>query len=291
MRLAALLFALAPATQRPSPSPPATWTVTPAAPTVGDTILLERTFTLPAGWRVRPGRLEPSEQVEPLEDARVVASGSDWVVRYTVVAWAPGVQHVAVPPVWRLGARGEADSVPGGTATFAVASVIPDSVTAPQPKPALTPIRAEQRGAVPLVFALLLAASSLAAAIWWRRRPARAVPAAPAPRAAAAISDERWLQIGESKAVAARAAGMLRTVIARAIPEAHGGLSTAECLAVAKQRRPAPQFAQLEIVLGALDAVAFGSGTAADVATLAQRARLLAQELKAPEPPRVGKKA
>lgn len=288
MRLAALLLALAPATQRPSP--PAAWTVTPASPTVGDTIRLERAFTLPAGWRVRPGRLEASEQVEPLEDARVVPRGSDWLVRYTVVAWAPGVQHVAVPPVWRLGARGEADSVPGGTATFTVASVIPDTVNAPLPKPALTPIRAEQRAFFPLLVALLVAGSSLSAAIWWRRRPVRAPPASSAPRHAAAISDERWLQIGEPKAVAARAAGMLRTVIARVIPDAHGGLSTAECLAVAKKHRPAPQLTQLEIVLGALDAVAFGNGAGVDVATLAQRARMLAQELKPPEPKPVGMK-
>jgi hypothetical protein len=282
MRLAALLLALVSGTQRPSP--PAPWTVTPASPTVGDTIRLERAFTLPTGWRVRPGRLEASEQVEPLEDALVVARGSDWVVRYTVVAWAPGTQHVAVPPVWRLGARGEADSVPGGTATFTVSSVIPDSVTVPQPKPALTPIRAEQHAFFPLFVVLLLAASSLSAAIWWRRRPVRALPAPPAPRAGAAISDERWLQIGEPKAVAARAAGLLRTVIARVVPEAHGGLSTAECLAVAKKHRSAPQFTQLELVLGALDAVAFGSGAAVDLATLAQRARMLAHELKPQEP-------
>jgi hypothetical protein len=288
MRCAALLLALAPGTQRPSP--PATWTVTPSFPTVGDTIRLERAFSLPAGWRVRPGRLEASEQVEALEDARVVPRGSDWVVRYTVVAWAPGPQHVAVPPVWRLGARGEADSVPGGTATFTVASVIPDSVHAPQPQPALTPIRAEPRAFFPLFVALLLAGSSLAGAIWWHRRAVRAPPAPPASRPAAAISDERWLQMGEPKAVAARAAGMLRTVLARVIPDAHGGLSTAECLAVAKKHRPAPQFTQLEIVLGALDAVAFGSGAGVDVATLAQRARMLSQELKPPEPKPMGTK-
>ncbi|MGE5142343.1 MAG: hypothetical protein ACM3OA_02785, partial [Acidobacteriota bacterium] len=171
MRLAALLFALAPATQRPTP-PPA-WSITPPSPTVGDTIRLERVFTLPAGWRVRPGRLESTDEVEPLQDAHVVARAPDWVVRYTVVAWAPGVQHVAVPPVWRLGSRGEADSVPGGTATFTVASVIPDSVTAPQPRPALTPIRSDDRASFPLFLSLLLSGATLGAAIWWRRRPLR----------------------------------------------------------------------------------------------------------------------
>jgi hypothetical protein len=278
MRLVALILALAPATQRPSP--PATWTVTPPFPTVGDTIRLERAFTLPPGWRLRPGRLEATEVVEPLEDAQVVSRGSDWVVRYSVVAWAPGVQHVAVPPVWRLGARGEADSVSGGTATFTIASVIPDSVNSPQPKPALTPIRPDHRAFFPPFLALLIAGSTLAAAIWWRRRPARARAAAPRSRASAAVSDDRWLQIGERKAVAARAAGLLRTVLARVVPAAHGGLSTADCLAVAKKHRPPAQITQLEVVLGALDAVAFGSDASVDVAALAQRARSLAQELK-----------
>lgn len=278
MRLIALILALAPATQRPSP--PAPWTVTPPFPTVGDTIRLERVFTLPPGWRLRPGRLEASEVVEPLEDAQVVLRGSDWVVRYSVVAWAPGEQHVVVPPVWRLGARGEADSVPGGTATFAIASVIPDSVNSPQPKPALTPIRPDHRAFFPPALAVFIAASTLAAAIWWRRRPARAIAAPPRAQASAAVADDRWLQIGEQKAVAARAAGLLRTVLARVVPEAHGGLSTADCLAVARKHRPPAQITQLEVVLGALDAVAFGSDAPVDVAALAQRARSLAQELK-----------
>src|SRR5262252_5616021 len=116
MRLVALFLALTAATQRPSPR--VVWTVTPSAPTVGDTIRLERAFTIPAGWRLRPGRLESNDMVEPLEDAQVEPRGSDWVVRYSVVAWAPGVQRVTLPPVWRLGAHGEADSVPGGAATF-----------------------------------------------------------------------------------------------------------------------------------------------------------------------------
>lgn len=280
MRRAAFFLAFWPATQRPSPPPQASWTVTPSAPTVGDTIQLERAFTIPAGWRLRPGRLESTEHVEPLEEARVVPRGSDWVVRYSVVAWATGQQQVALPPVWRLGAHGEADSVPGGAATFIVATVIPDSLKTPQPKPALVPIRTDQRSFLPLFIALLLAGSTLAGGVWWRRRPPRAIPAVPAPGSGAAVSDDRWLQIGESKAVAARAAGLLRTVLARVVPAAHGGLSTAQCLEVAKQHRPPAQITQLEVVLGALDAVAFGTDPSVDVAALAQRARTLAQELK-----------
>ena len=277
MRLVVVVLALVQAAQ--APSSPVIWTVTPLAPTVGDTIRLERVFTLPAGWRVRPGRLESSDQVEPLADAQVESRGGDWAVRYTVVAWSPGEQRVPVPPVWRLGPRGEADSVPGGVATFTIASVIPDSVKAPQPRPALTPLRSEQRDALLPLLAALIAAGSLGLAIWWRRRRVRATGAPPAPETGVPASDERWLQLGEPKAVAARAAGMVRTVLARVIPEAHGGLSTSEFLAVVRRHRPPDQMAQLGLVLGALDAVAFGRDARVDVAALSQRARTLAREL------------
>src|SRR5205807_3656141 len=47
------------------------WTSTPLRPTIGDTIWLTRTVAVPAGWRVRAGRLEPSSDVEPLADPLV----------------------------------------------------------------------------------------------------------------------------------------------------------------------------------------------------------------------------
>ena len=39
------------------------WVVTPAAPTVGDTIWVERSVPVPAGWQVRAGKLELGEDV------------------------------------------------------------------------------------------------------------------------------------------------------------------------------------------------------------------------------------
>src|SRR4029077_1485453 len=42
------------------------WEAFPANPTVGDTIWLVRALTVPAGWQVRAGKLEPTEGVEPL---------------------------------------------------------------------------------------------------------------------------------------------------------------------------------------------------------------------------------
>jgi len=255
------------------------WMVQPARPTVGDTVWLERRFPLPAGWRLRPGRLAGSGVVEPLGDPIMERSGADWIVRYPVTAWTPGPHAVTIPPVWRLGPDGEADSLAGGTAAFELRSVIPDSVTAPTPRPGLAPLRPVRRDPRPVLLATLGAGAALGLALWWRRRPSRR-PAPPAPLPPAAeVADARWLEAGEPKAVAARAAGGLRAALARVVPEAHAGLSTAECLAKLQLHRPQAPVRDLAGVLEALDHVAFATGSGPDVAALARRARALAEGL------------
>src|SRR5207245_127662 len=89
------------------------WVATPSSPTVGDTIWLERPITVPAGWRVRAGKLELAADVEPLGDPAVLRSPTGWVVRYPVVAWSPGPHRLVLPPVWRLGPAGRAGAASG----------------------------------------------------------------------------------------------------------------------------------------------------------------------------------
>ncbi len=255
------------------------WMVQPARPTVGDTVWLERRFPLPAGWRLRPGRLAGSGVVEALGEPIMERSGADWIVRYPVTAWSPGPHAVTLPPVWRLGPDGQADSLAGGTAAFTLRSVIPDSVTAPTPRPGLAPLRPLRRDPRPVLLATLGAGAALGLALWWRRRPSRrsTTPATIPP--AAQVADARWLEAGEPKAVAARAAGGLRAALARVVPEAHAGLSTAACLAKVQLHRPQAPVRDLAAVLEALDHAAFATGSAPDVAVLARRARALAEGL------------
>src|SRR5437762_2638469 len=182
------------------------WTATPASPTVGDTVWLERQIPVPAGWRVRPGKLDATERVEPLADPSVRRAPQGWLVRYPIVAWAPGPHALTLPPVWRLAPDGRADSVAGGVANFFVQSVIPDTIRGPQPRGALAPVRLARRSALPPAAALLLASGGLALGLGWRRRAPLAVPA---PRRVALepeVADARWLAAGEPKAVAALAA-------------------------------------------------------------------------------------
>ena len=257
----------------------ATWTASPPAPTVGDTIWLERALAVPSGWQVRAGKLEATEAIEPLADPAVRRSPGGWVVRYALVAWKPGAHKLALPPLWLLGPDGRADSTAGGTTSFSVTSVIPDSLRSPSPQGLLAPLRAAHRDPLPPLAALALVAGLLATGVAARRRRPRALEPAPQVLLEREVPDTRWLAAGEPKAVAARAIWRLRAALARAVPEAHPALDTAECLAVVERARPDAPLRELGDLLEQLDRVAFASAHGTDVAALSAMARRLAREL------------
>ncbi len=257
----------------------ATWTASPPAPTVGDTIWLERALSVPSGWQVRAGKLEATEAIEPLADPAVRRSPGGWVVRYALVAWKPGAHKLALPPLWLLGPDGRADSTAGGTTSFSVTSVIPDSLRSPSPQGLLAPLRAAHRDPLPPLAALALVAGLLATGVAARRRRPRALESAPQVPLEREVPDTRWLAAGEPKAVAARAIWRLRAALARAVPEAHPALDTAECLAVVERARPDAPLRELGDLLEQLDRVAFASAHGTDVAALSAMARRLAREL------------
>src|SRR5256885_354062 len=74
------------------------WVATPSSPTVGDTIWLERTITVPAGWRGRAGKLELAADVEPLGDPPGLRRPTRRVGRHPLGAGAPGPPRLRPPP-------------------------------------------------------------------------------------------------------------------------------------------------------------------------------------------------
>jgi hypothetical protein len=268
------------ATWRRGTAQSANWTATPARPTVGDTIWLEREIPVPAGWQVRAGKLEAREDVEPLGDPAVLRSRAGWVVRYGVAVWTPGTHTLTLPPLWRVGPDGRSDSSAAGAASVVVASVIPDTLKAPDPRGPLGPLRLERRDPGPPLAAALVSIGLLAAGVAARRRPPRHVPPAPPVPLEREVPDARWLAAGEPRAVATRASWRLRAALARAVPGAHLALDTHECLGVVERARPGAPVGELRDVLEALDRVAYATPQGTDdVAALAARARRLAQEL------------
>ena len=257
------------------------WEAFPANPTVGDTIWLVHALTVAAGWQVRAGKLEPTEDVEPLTEPSVRRVAGAWVVRYALAAWKPGAHRLTLPPIWRLGPDGGADSTAGGVASFSVASVIPDSLKDPTPQGALAPLRAVHRNALPPLAAAGIAAALLVAGVALRRRPPKKLAARPQVPVEREVPDARWLAAGEPKAVVARATWRLRAALARAVPEAHSALDTAECLAVVERARPQAPVRELRDLLEQLDRVAFASAHGTDISALVLVARRLAKDVAA----------
>ena len=251
--------------------------VAPERATVGDTILIERIVGAPVGWRVRAGRLESIDAIEPLAEPLVEQHRDGWRVRYRLVAWVPGELVLPLPPLWLLGPDGRADSLAGGVARLDLRPVLPDTATAPQP--ALQPFRVGRRSPMPLAAALLLSVIVLLAGLWSRRRGPRGVPRPPPPPEDPEVPDARWLAAGETRAVAARAGARLRSAIAHAVPEAHEGLSTTECLLVLEQARPGSPVPDLRDLLDELTETSFASGSARHAGELAQRTETLIREL------------
>jgi hypothetical protein len=284
VRDAVLVLLCVAASWRRGPGQSGGWVTTPASPTVGDTIWLEREVPIKSGWQIRAGKLVATDVVEPLTEPAVLRSPAGWVVRYAVVAWKPGAHQVSLPPIWRLAPDGRTDSLVGGVAGLTVSSVIPDTLKHPDPRGPLAPLRTRHRSALPPLVALMLTTLVLGLSAAWRRRRPRPLggdPALHVPLEREAAPDARWLAAGEPKAVAVRATGLVRLALARAVPQAHTALATAECLAVVERSAPGRTvpLPELRELLEHLDRVAYASAHGTDVAALAAKARRLASQL------------
>jgi hypothetical protein len=256
------------------------WAVRPAAPTVGDTVRLERFVPAPAGVVGRARVLQATDLIEPLSPPEIVPATGGLLVRYALALFAPGRHALAMPSLELLYPDGAVELVLGDTADVAVASVIPDSVARPEPRPSLAPIPRVARRRGPVVA--LLAGVSILLVLWaaLRRRRGRAAAPPPAPAdETPALPLIRWLALGERRAVASLAADRVRRRLEALVPAAGRGLALEECLAALSHERPGWPLHEIETLLTALDRARFAPLTADDAAELVDRVDVLLEQL------------
>jgi len=258
-----------------------TWTVSPVAPSVGDTVVIWRAFPGATSVRVRP--LAGTATIEPLADPSSLPARGGVVVRYAVAAFAPGAHALAMPDLDVLHPDGVAETVPGDTARVTVVSVLPPGDSLPAPQPSLGPL---PRAAPRLLPLGLLIAAALGSGVTWlslrRRRGARPGRVPPVEkRSPAPIA--RWMAAGEARAVAAVAAERLRRAIARVEPRAHAALDDVECLALLGELRPAWPLDELRETLSGLERARYAPAIPADVLAVAEQAEEMATALERAE--------
>jgi hypothetical protein len=257
------------------------WTVRPAAPTVGDTVWLERVVPALPGAVGRARALTADELVEPLRPPEIVTTTRGLVVRYTVAFFAPGRHELPMPALEVVHPDGGVELVLGDTALAVVRAVVPDTAEAPEVRDARSPLG--RVAAEPLPVVLLGGGTAAALALWafLRRRrgpaPGPAEPQAPAPEAPLL----RWLAAGERRAVATLAMQRLRLRLEAAVPQATRGLALAECLAVIGAARRDWPLRELSDVVTALERARFAPLAGDDLTELVDRADVLLDRLAA----------
>lgn len=255
------------------------WMIAPPSPTVGDTIWLFRIVPHSPDWRVRAGAFDNQGDVVSLGDPQVNFGSAADTVRYAVVAWTAGPHRFALPSLWLMGGAGRSDSLPGGTGTVTVRSVIPSDSTRPSPKALLPPLDPRPASIWPPLVAGALGVIALVLGVRVRRRSTRATAPPADFVTGGGAPDERWLAAGEPTAVAARAARVLRQALARVVPDAGESLPVREALEAAEGKMPGTTFRRVRELLLALDQVAYAVAHGTDVARVAADARTLAREL------------
>jgi hypothetical protein len=261
------------------------WIVRPAAPTVGDTVRMERLVPAPPGAVGRARALTADELIEPLRPPEVLATRSGLVVRYTVAFFAPGRHEVAMPALEVVHPDGGVELVLGDTAVADVTAVVPDTAETPEARESRAPLGRVAPEPLPVV---ILGGGGLLLVVLWavirRRRGPLAGPAEPqSPAPDAPLL--RWLAAGERRAVATLAMLRLRLRLEEAVPQANRGLALAECLeAVAAARSDWP-VRELVDLMTALERARFAPLAGDDLTELVDRADVLLDRLAAAPAP------
>ncbi len=262
------------------------WVVSPATPTVGDTIYLARELMVAnAQSRVQLQPLEESPFLQPLRDPEVVDGPAGFSLRYAVALFRAGEQTIEIPEIELALPDGSTEAVPGGIVVVRVASVLPAGDSLPPPYGAQDPVA---RTAVHVEPAVLLGAAVLMIMVVWgyyRRRPSPRPVWGKAGSTEAPVEDGenpvlRWVVAGEPRAVAALTMHRLRDRFAELVPGATRSLGTEECLRVVAKQQPDWPIRAITDVVQSLERASFAPAVPSDVMVLSDEADELLRSLE-----------
>lgn len=196
------------------------WAVRPAAPTVGDTVRIARTWQLEPGAQLRVGEFPPENLLELLARPATEVTDHAVRVRYVIALFEPGSHRVALPDIEILSATGPSRFVPGDTISIILRPVLPASDTALSPQPSLAPMARRVRRIEPL---LILTMSVGVIGVAWgalRLRRHTSEPLQQQPFEKPEVPLSAWARAGEARAAAAVTAERLRGFLAERVPGA-----------------------------------------------------------------------
>jgi hypothetical protein len=258
---------------------PDQWTVTPANPTVGDTVVFERFIAVEdAAARARVNRLESGSTFELLRDPVVAYRPGGISIRHVAAFFE--TDSVTLPDIELIFPDGDVQVVTGGRATVVIQSILPSETDSlPVPRGSRAPVARLSMHLAPALNAMIIVV--VATMLWGvlrRRARARpdwvdAIPDVTDPPAA------KWIAAGEPRAVASLVMVRLREELVARLPEAKETLSVEECLAVVERERPDWPVSELADVLHAIERTSFAPAVPHDVLALLDQVEAVARKL------------
>ncbi len=255
------------------------WSVSPSAPTVGDTVRLTRLITAGLGVESQVDQLKIAPTIQLLAEPTVGYSEGSVVVSYILAFFEPGSWTIAMPDVELVTPDGAVEHVLGDTAHVIVRSVLPTADSLYDPKPSLGPLVQPSERPQALAFAVLMTLGAIVTWLILRRRSSSRPTFGSAVTETAEAPLLEWARAGESRAVVAAAADRLRYRIADLLPDAGRELTTEECVGIAESLRPDWPVREISETLSALDRARFAAAIPGEVLELAERAQLLGDSL------------
>jgi hypothetical protein len=258
--------------------------VSPAAPTVGDTVTLERLLVVEdATAHARVGALEPPSSFESLHAPIVEYLPEGIRIRYIVAVFDS--DSITMPDIELLFADGRVERVPGGRIVVEMQSVLPggrEPDSLPEARASQAPIARPTTDVNlligPVVAVLLLTALSVLIRRrprhrpeWAATKPVQSDPPAP-----------QWIAAGEPRAVAAYVMSRVRLRLAEILPEASPSLSVDECLEVIAAERPDWPVSVISDLLHSLERSSFAPTVPQDILTLVDEVERVIQGLGSP---------
>jgi hypothetical protein len=241
------------------------WVPVPPDVTVGDTVRIVRRIAAHPEVTVRLEPLAPSDAIEPLAPPRWSYAEGTVEVSYLVAVFQPGQIELDVPAIDLVYPNDRIETVPGGTVTIEVVTVLPHDGPPPEPKPSLAPIARVPRSLVPPILLPLVVVLLTAGAVVHRRRR-RPRPAPPGVLGEDVHPPlDVWIAAGESRAVATIVALELRRSIAKAVPDAGEHLDAAERAAAIVEESDNAAARDLLGVLRSLERARFSPAAPADI--------------------------
>lgn len=258
------------------------WSVSPAVATVGDTVVIERLIPLEGvEARARVAPLDASSSIQPLGPPEITYESGGIRIRHIVAGFSPGSVQVEMPDIELIHRDGQVDIVARGAATIFIGSILPAGQdSTPDPRPSQAPIGRDRTSLRFLVLLpLLMVSLSVGWGVWRRmRRPRPGWD----PSGADAVEPpvDRWIQVGEHRAVAALAMDRLRQRLHRVVPETTSAMSVSELITELRERHPDWPVTSLRDALSSLERASFAPAVTSDVLGIVHTAEEALRELE-----------